>query len=910
MFRQTRKIWSCGIAALLLTALPLTAAPSKKTEVNLLEVPYLSTYYVEPVVTPQENVKIKYYVTDWNQSEYRLMDFSHRFNLKLEYGLENAKKLKAVTKKNLPAGDHEFDLGKLAPGIYRLALSAEDSFGRRSPVLFHEFWVRDPVKSKITERETYNMKEADLKRYGISNRGDYGIFEVMEAGNLSRYDLEAFTAERARLAKFPDDKYLVIIGALKYPDCVPTRPNKKIDPATDAKNAARDAARGAHGCPQPEYLPNLGGCKSRALIYGKKYDHKKVEDEAVLTGTGLNLMMAELAKKGVRKLVLLPGTYRISNKTTLEVPREFTLDLNGATIKLNQFAGCGGMMIRIRDGFDTHVVNGIVEGDYFEHDYEASEKNSEWVCGVSMDGDTRYSSYERLLVRYITGYGVTHGFHGTFGGTAGLSGFARGTINRKTGKWDDSVEGLAVSGFTNIKSLADAGNYLTVSLILGYQGLGAGGWNLIYHFYDKNQRYLESVDGWHYRRVRIPPKAEFLRTTIYADKPPKETGLAANAFKVPWNSWYKDLFITNARCVGMAPAAMYNFKVENCTFTRSGESGAFCAFDAEDGWDMMQDVWLVRNKFFTNGRNDLLTCAGHNFIMEDNEGQIYLWPRTKSYVVRGNKITSGTFGSEGRNRTLLPRIDNNTYSYGARLGGDGKDWYIVMTDAANAPSITCGQTGMLVGISLKNIQTQRVNMLAGELIDSDMPFAGATFIKSKLFAVRGHTNGTVKIDGCEMKDITSGIFKDGDVRITDTTLTDVQYNFAYWTKPGKVTFVNCVIRNKDKPLVTSPAYSVGEFRFVNCDIDTGNAPALKIYDQRAQPTDKESGSVVFENCTITNTSGLVVEHANKDNKKPLVFKGIKCLFEGRFMDTGKLPASWKAENTPGKGRIVPKKIKK
>lgn len=46
--------------------------------------PYVSTYYVKPVVTTAETLRVGYYVTDWNQSELRTGDRTRRFDLTLE----------------------------------------------------------------------------------------------------------------------------------------------------------------------------------------------------------------------------------------------------------------------------------------------------------------------------------------------------------------------------------------------------------------------------------------------------------------------------------------------------------------------------------------------------------------------------------------------------------------------------------------------------------------------------------------------------------------------------------------------------------------------------------------------------------------------------------------------------------
>ena len=46
--------------------------------------PYVSTYYVKPIVRTDEPVRVGYYVTDWNQSEVRADDRTRRFDLTLE----------------------------------------------------------------------------------------------------------------------------------------------------------------------------------------------------------------------------------------------------------------------------------------------------------------------------------------------------------------------------------------------------------------------------------------------------------------------------------------------------------------------------------------------------------------------------------------------------------------------------------------------------------------------------------------------------------------------------------------------------------------------------------------------------------------------------------------------------------
>ncbi len=877
-----------------------------------LHVPYISTYYIKPIVSTEEEVFIRFYVTDWNQSEYRLMDKSARFTATVTYGAKEVrfKKYKSVTKEDIPAGDQEFSIGKFSPGEYRVAISAVDAKGRRSPVLFHEFLVKDAKDMEIPENKVYQMTAEDLDKWKISNKGDLGSFYWIDTTELDKGMVKQFTEEQAKVTTPEAGRYVVVAGGEKHVDPEPL--------------SERSAGRGARGTVKPEWVPDIWAWRSCTVVYSKSYDKEKVEAAAEENGKNINAFLQDCRKKKYRKVVMLPGTYRISNKTTIEVPDGLTWDLNGATIKLNQFAGCSGMMISIRDCYDTHVVNGIVEGDYFEHDYEHSENSSEWVCGVQIVGDSRYCSFEKLLVRYITGYGVCNGFKDTFGSTKYFSaaGLKPGTIDRKTGALMNA-DGMMVTDYVDISSFHDSG-YVTASRFLGYQGLEGEGWNTRYHFYDKSGKYLETIDGYQYRRVLLPEGAHKMRVTIYMSKKPEELNLTANMFKVPWNSWISDIFVISARCVGIVPAAMYNYKIENCTVVRSGENLAKCAFDAEDGWDMMQDVWIVRNKFYKNWLNELLTCAGHNFIFEDNEAALHLWSRTKGYVCRNNDFKRAYYGAGGRSRTLLPRIDGNTYRGHVQIGDflkkkpkvdkdleppDAnapftfenvlmeKGWYIVMTDASSAESVKCGDTGMIGNCKLGDMELHNLHVVGCELANDRTVFESDHFVKCKFKAVRGDASGKTTFDTCELTNFVPKVFPFIELEINDSTLENVTVKCEEWSQVSKITFNNCVIKNTKFPVVLLPAYSVGKIRFVNCKIDTGPAGVVEINDFRPQETDKETGHICFESCTVTNEpkSLVVISGKNaKKGKKHVVVHNFSNVFEGDIVKD--MPQLWSIDN--------------
>ncbi len=890
-----------------------------------LKVPWLSIYYVRPQVTVEDEVKIGFYVTDWYQSEYRLGDDSCRFHASLKIWKKDGPEANAQkwSLKDLKAGDHEFNAGKFASGEYIVALTVEDTQGRKGPVLFHEFRVAEDFS--IPEKEIYRMTEADLKKYEISNKGDYGIFHFFDAKGKNEKTTAAMTAEEAQKVKVPSGKYVVVAGAEKY------------NPEENRNH------RGVRNAPLPEWLPNSWGWRTCKVLYADDYDKAKVEAESVTTGKGLNKFLADMRKAGYRKVIMLPGTYRISNTTPVSIPSGLTWDLNGCTIKMNQFAGHQGRIIRIRDGVDTHLVNGIVEGDYFEHDYKNSKHMAEWVLGIDMDGASKYSSVERVLLRYITGYGIHHGFHGEYGNTPPISSFKPGTIDEATGRELPDAEGLAICDFMNAVPLRDKAGYLTISRWLGYQGMTGDDWSCRYHFYDKDGNYLETIRGRQYRRVRIPEKAASLRVTVYASvlKDANSGGLRINLPRLPWNCWYQDIFILSARAVGMVPSAMYNFRVENCSFARSGENLARCAFDAEDGWDMMQDVWIVRNKFFKNPYNELLTCVGHNFVIEDNEGHIHNWGRNNGYTVRNNVCRGGSAFHANANRadTGLVRIYNNTYQGSVQLGSHGFSgpdkvnealkavdpdqwmtkeekakkaeqekqasaktyWFIVMQDIDKVPELKFGTNAALYKQTIRNKKLGRIVAVQSTVEDCKnmlLNWSDFSYSKVKNFSGYVNNNTSVSFSNSELENGEVSIHAGGTATVRNCHLKNTVFAPAHWhVIPRRLVFENCTFEYTDKPVVRTPVFGIEEFKFINCKFNTGKAPVIEVMSMNKnkdmfKETDKKSGAILFENCTIANQNGSVVRitaNINSGSRKKITVTAPGSKYGGLKLVSADVP---------------------
>lgn len=534
----------------------------KNTEfVNINEVPYIATYYIQPIIDINDEVDINYYVTDYYQREYKEDNVEGRF--KIEYWIDNTK----YVINNVQPGDNSIHLERLPLGSRLLAFQATDTSGRKSHRLFQEIKVIDQGKYEIELKQwTYAVTDEDLKNFKIQ---------------------------------------------------------------------------------KDNTLP-------------------------IETTTGLNELIKWCVQKQYKKAILPKGIYRIDENggVMLENLNQFTLDLNGSTLKLNPNALEKAMIIALQDCNESHVINGTLEGDLNEHDFVNAPGDSEGVHAMIIRGGS-YNSFEDLVIKDVTGYGSNTMFgKETMVGTAEGFNFKLGDIVE--GEWVETTERYSSEKFVPLLKYREnttipielynyvRKGYFQLGAYLGYQGNVTDNWVYKATFYDENKNYIEAIEGYAYRRMYLPKGAKFVRITLFSSSVPSAK-INLFAIPMPVNCVFKNLYHQNIRAVGMAINSFINLLVEGCTFEKCGYTLAKCAVDAEDGWDLMQDLTFRKNIFKDNPYNNFLACAGHNFIIEENQViGIYLWERVRSYVVRNNQITLQTnYRYETIKRSGYIRVCNN-----------------------------------------------------------------------------------------------------------------------------------------------------------------------------------------------------------------------------------------------------------
>ena len=763
-----------------------------------LRYPYLATGYVKPTVTPEEDVKVGWYVTDWRHSLVRFKDDSARFDVFLRYSAD-CQSWKTLEKLDVKTGDGLFELGKLPEGEYTLAIRCEDrKSGLSSHTVWHEFRVISAEKQAIAAKETYRVTEKDLATYGIVRDPGYERFVPVE--------MEDFSLETMRQKKW-NYKGIAAMCATNLNAYLVAHPHR------EGKVPGYAVYVAAH-----QGVPSVRAYERCKVVYDRGYDTNAVEQAAVRTAEGLQKLLDEKAAAGFRKVVMLPGVYRTSAFRTVSVPNALTWDLGGATLKLNAFIGCHCCMVKLSGVRDAHLVNGTLEGDYYTHDYARSPNHSEWPLGFEIDSDSRYCSVEKVTVKNVTGYGGSNGMgkagpHGdwlTFANekgpmrnSASLSRknfYTAGGLDWKTGAFDANDAYRFTTANVNVEGWKPF-KYLTVSKALGYQGIRTRNWNYTVCFYDADGKFVSGEVAHQYRVVLVPAAAKTARFSIEVNSlaDAEKCDLTVALWKIPWSCTIRQCVFDRCRAVGYAASGMRNFLFDENEFMYSGETLATCAFDAEDGWDGMQDVFFIANNFHDNPNNELLTCAGHNFQMIGNRANIHLWSRTYSPLVRGNDCGTASFCCANRNRTGYGRYEGNRIHRALDLGGSSNDlhgdWFITCdgqsftsADPKDPFFVQGGATGVFRDCTFAGVKAS-----PGSAINCTFKDCSCTWAR--------HNGGQWK--NCTAENCTFARVNATNV-YRSCTFKNVSMSPAIW---GSQTFDNCTIEDLRLP----PQYQAKDF---------------------------------------------------------------------------------------------------
>lgn len=400
------------------------------------------------------------------------------------------------------------------------------------------------------------------------------------------------------------------------------------------------------------------------VTYSINRNNSEVEEDMVNNRVGLSQLFVDLQSKGYRKCILPEGIYRINRtirKGTIAdrtcpilIPTQFTVDMNNSTFKLHPYddreygkiAEVENLMVSMLNTFDSHLINGTIEGDYFERQELIWEDGSNYIKnsngehsnGVYMYG-AEFSTLDNVTIKQITGYNVCFGL-------------GNGYANNSLGGWVDNLDivkgiGIDKEGYVSStimelnKSMID-NKYITASIYLATGGLRGKYWDIKFHFYDDNQNFIETIISYQFTRCRIPENAKYYRVTFRGTSSDMKSLSIYNMRSTRYSSVKNCHWVDNRTCLSVNQAQ--HLTIKNCDFTRSGQHVTPSEMDFEDGWEQMQDIFIIGCEEIENaGSGDIIDQTGLNHVFEGNKKlRFSIGYRANGVCIRNN--TGDTLG--------------------------------------------------------------------------------------------------------------------------------------------------------------------------------------------------------------------------------------------------------------------------
>ena len=584
--------------------------------------------------------------------------------------------------------------------------------------------------------------------------------------------------------------------------------------------------------------------------------------------------MNNCKEQGFRKLVLLPGTYRVnctSRQDCIIIPSNFTLDLNGATIKRKPdiVTTVGGRStILLNNCIDSHIINGYVEDDR----QERIDANMDWYSLSNPNGEGfntfyirggRYWSLENLKVSQAVGHS-----------TLTTADKIVGDVFQKKYKFDTSIindisedniieKCYILNGIkyyddnyvTNeMKDLKDwKSQYINFGETGGYSYFRGISQTVYYHFYNERKEFVTSIPSMQYRPIRIPEGCRYVRATILSKASDMEGGMFFMD-EQGTNNAIKNNEYSNCRTTVIAPTRSRGLLIEGNSYNECGQKITPSALDFEDGWQQSIDVYYRQNNLISGSKSTatVITVAGVNHVYEGNinhkEKNIALKAYTTGCVVRNNdNIHVNNY--QGLNQyTCFNRFYNNT------------NMSIKVTTATlNETSISLGETIPTTVIRGNSINASIVGDKNGDYEITDRLIyykcnikGGADYVTCKecnIYPQPYIGGGTIKMYNCnfyDFDDINTQIrfsFNGADVY---RLFKECSFNSPTWLSAhnnfNSGIFEDCIFNKKTSINPNYSANNEGDLVFRNCHFK----------DELEINIVRNDCYVVFENCSFNN----------------------------------------------------------
>ena len=634
------------------------------------------------------------------------------------------------------------------------------------------------------------------------------------------------------------------------------------------------------------------------------------ESDLETTRDGLTQLFKDLSEKGYQKCILPTGTYRINGENKryecIMIPSNFTVDMNGSTFKLNTVLsdGVGCSIASMNDVENAHLTNGTLEGDRFERKELGLETGyvGEPINTFLFRG-CKNCSITNLTIKNTTGHTV--GTQYVWGPSQKITEY---TKTRIVDGEEVPCDDCSTSNMIDLTQMKAWSNYVSVGQGEGYRGIKGNSGVIYVHFYDENQNYLETVTGYQFRKIRIPENAKYGRVTML--------GTLTAADNVSFHCKHlgdyleiSDIDFVDTRTTAMAPSACNNLLIENCTYTRAGNSITPCAVDFEDGWQECQDVYYRNNKVLvSSGTATVIDNTGYNHVYEGIEGHRMI-------------IRSGVLGGVIRNvqdetSTIAWTLGNKVVSKYSRLynvracdmrffdGSTNMEEFRVRNCELVEANIACDPTVKVIFEDCVCTKLSGVNfVLKNCVVQPKAYWSGNTYCYNCEFKNLETPDGEVSLsfnkfdvervfENCKFTGKTTlknhNYFNSGTFK--GCKFDDLSMDIGLGTKETSIgiDFIDCDIQSTaEKFIYFGPyTYTTGylDLCFYNCNI-THTGENL-IYSMGRAIDDS---IIEFDNCTVNKNSGKII--TGYGNLAGATETSLDILFKGGSVNK-ELDTSW------------------
>lgn len=594
--------------------------------------------------------------------------------------------------------------------------------------------------------------------------------------------------------------------------------------------------------------------------------------DAVNTTKGINDAMVWAVLNGYKEMLLPKGTYLIDETSPIEPQSNFTLNLNGSSLKIRSNDQSEYSVINFqKNQVHSRITNGKIIGDREVHDY-SSGGSHEAGYGIQVGSfsppDSGGSNARNIILDNLDIYNFTGDSVALCSAFGQISPFPTSLAS----SWEqgdiDPSNGNLLASTSKIRSTLKFSMTQLPIVNYSYFGLYGNGYgdlgkDIICDFY--NVIFYKADNSFHssktlvqfFDEVEVPLNVSYAKVVLHQSTVPASANCSINV-RVPTFPQYVYIEKCNLhhnRRLGISICGAKNVYIEENAIHHIGGTSNTTGtdpqggIDIEDGYDLNQFIHIHKNSFHDNEKYNIIAVNGkciyisNNTLLKTNQdGYVSLAINggVDRAIISSNTIRNGKVGIGGECQFI------NNHIYGTQVDASA----VYATRPINFSSNTFYNCKLL--------------------LDTPFPYLvnidNCRFINNidKLNSLSNQYQWTIEYKNQPQK-FTNCIFEGADSLYFSSIPTTTTKQ--YWL------FENCLFKGIGLP-------SLG--RLVNCIGDgssTSNAyssstgltsDSLEMYNCRFISTDSNNTlftinnlkSFRMENCYIEKTSGWLLRLQN------------------------------------------------